>query len=650
MTARTLRAGLPLVLLAPAVFAQLPARSPAPFPLVPAPELGRLVPAPGALESLAASRDAELEVLLPDGARVVLELDRARSTAGGTLTVDGEIAGTLAQLLPRSSSAWIGRVQGLPGSSAQLAFSPLGSRGTISYGGEAWHLIAEPAPDGTWNGARSAWHSESALLRRGQSFEFECGTRTPEDWSPDVTPNQAGQGTLTDGGAEGGTVFDPIYNCRLALETDYAFFQKFGDVIAAADYALLLSDVVSAVYEQEIGAVLDVRNVSIYSSESTDPFSGTSPGALLDEIQSLWVGGLKVKHDLGHVLSGHSGGGVAYVDVLCNGTSGVGASTGIGGNLPLPLAQGPFNWDFIVYSHELGHQFGTSHTHNYCPPLDQCAPSDYFGSCQSSQVCQEGTIMSYCHLCSGGVANMDTTFHPTVETVLRNAVESSCLLPVGQGSGGSTGPPQIAAVLPPVTPAVVVDGPLVVTLEGDNFTGTTAVRVDGVELSTFPPAWFVEDKNTLTLDLPPSSSVGDVTIEVENAFGVTSDTLSVIHNGTPTLELVNSDPLFLVQLVGLEVLIGAAPGDVALLVGSTVYGQSVLPGVIDLEIGADFAVTVFLGSKVVSPTTGSAAWQVPLNGNLPIGTKIWLQGAVLRADNPVLPLEATNAQSGTVLF
>src|SRR5690606_25285714 len=63
------------------------------------------------------------------------------------------------------------------------------------------------------------------------------------------------------------------------------------------------------------------------------------------------------------------------------------------------------NWDLVVAAHELGHNFGAIHTHNYNPPLDGCGNGDCsapFG----------GTIMSYCHTCSGGLGNITLHFHP----------------------------------------------------------------------------------------------------------------------------------------------------------------------------------------------------------------------------------------------
>jgi hypothetical protein len=79
------------------------------------------------------------------------------------------------------------------------------------------------------------------------------------------------------------------------------------------------------------------------------------------------------------------------------------------------------NWDFVVVAHELGHNFGASHTHSYCPPLDNC-----YSNCDGMTTCTQGTLMSYCHLC-GGMANIRLEFHPFIAEVMRSNVASSCL-------------------------------------------------------------------------------------------------------------------------------------------------------------------------------------------------------------------------------
>ena len=90
------------------------------------------------------------------------------------------------------------------------------------------------------------------------------------------------------------------------------------------------------------------------------------------------------------------------------------ARYGISGNLhgafPLPVQDNSHdNWDLMVVSHELGHNFGTGHTHDsYNPPIDGCGNGDCANAFDT-------TIMSYCHLCPGGLSNMDMRFHPRVQ-------------------------------------------------------------------------------------------------------------------------------------------------------------------------------------------------------------------------------------------
>ncbi len=141
---------------------------------------------------------------------------------------------------------------------------------------------------------------------------------------------------------------------------------------------------------------------------------------------SAWGGNWPATADLAHFLSGDSlGGGVAYVNVLCNQNFGFGVSANLNGNINWPTwtgAPGNFTWDFVVVTHELGHNFGSQHTHDYCPPLDRC-----YASCSGSTVCSRGTIMSYCHVSCGGLANIDLYFHPVNADIMRERVNASCL-------------------------------------------------------------------------------------------------------------------------------------------------------------------------------------------------------------------------------
>jgi hypothetical protein len=147
---------------------------------------------------------------------------------------------------------------------------------------------------------------------------------------------------------------------------------------------------------------------------------------VLTEFRDAWAGNIPAGAALGHMLSGASlGCGVAWLDVLCNQQYGFSLSCCLNGGLTFPVSQGNNTWDFFVVAHELGHNFGSPHTHDYCPPLDHCA-----ANCDGTTQCtNQGTNMSYCHGCAGGMNNITTYFHPTVVGVMRTEAEASCLAP-----------------------------------------------------------------------------------------------------------------------------------------------------------------------------------------------------------------------------
>ena len=87
------------------------------------------------------------------------------------------------------------------------------------------------------------------------------------------------------------------------------------------------------------------------------------------------------------------GGGVAYVGVVCNPNVGFGLSTGLSGEYQ--SMGNSLVWDMFVFMHELGHNFGTYHTHDYSPTIDTCGS----GTCPIQLPrAKSATLMSYCHV------------------------------------------------------------------------------------------------------------------------------------------------------------------------------------------------------------------------------------------------------------
>lgn len=425
-------------LLAPAVQAQVTLE----FPLESGSRLpsGERVLSPdhGAIASLAALAGQGpvrlLGLTLPDGEVVDLDLvpiDIARRRFG--FRVDGRPRPDLLDGL--GLSVWRGHVSGEPHAPVHIAFGHYGSHGWIEREGQTLHLVARPDAGGDYLLGHTLITSDALLAARGVVGQLGCGLGDLPEMHGEGAPPPP---TPAIGLGSGGPC--SMLECTIAMETDYQLFTVFGNLGAMTSYVTTLLTFVSDRYETQINTVLTFPYLQFYTN-SNDPWTtqdgGGGAGALLTEFRNAWVGNVPTGARLAHFMSGANlGGGVAWLDVLCNNQYNFGVSGNINGGTTFPVQQNTTTWDFMVVAHEIGHNFASPHTHDYCPPLDQCAPSGYFGQCQTQQACtSSGTIMSYCHLCSGGMANITTYFHPSC--VLTMSLAAANCLP--QFGGGITG-------------------------------------------------------------------------------------------------------------------------------------------------------------------------------------------------------------------
>ncbi|MCH2133666.1 MAG: M12 family metallo-peptidase [Phycisphaerales bacterium] len=228
---------------------------------------------------------------------------------------------------------------------------------------------------------------------------------------------------------------------RLAIETDWQFTGNLfgGNTDASGEYAATLVGAMASIYIEDLDVGAQISYLSLWA-DSTDPWSGGSSSDQLVEFQSYWNANMDtVDRHLAHMFSGQGlGGGVAYVGAVCS-DYGYAVSGNLGGSFPLPIEDNNGNnWDLMVVSHETGHNCGTGHTHDYSPPIDGCGNGD----CSDAW---GGTIMSYCHLCDGGLSNMVMSFHPTIQITIENYLANVGCELGGDGSPPVAGIDQVAA-------------------------------------------------------------------------------------------------------------------------------------------------------------------------------------------------------------
>ncbi len=296
---------------------------------------------------------------------------------GSTVRFDITTTGFHAQVLtPRRAAAERGRMLG--GGAGEGA-----GRGV--WLGGAWYI--DPVSRG--DSMHHLSYFKRDLVNRHREA-WRCATLDPldglEELTGEVGIQRAGPTLRT-------------YRAAFACTGEYAAFH--GASVATAQAAIVTAiNRVNQIYEVEIAVrlVLVANNTAIvFTNGASDPFTNGNPGELIGESQEVITQIIgSANFDIGHVLN-TGGGGVAGLGVVCRTNSKAQGVTGLG----VPVGD-PFVIDYIC--HEVGHQFGASHTFN--SSLGACASN------RSSQSAYEpgsgSTIMGYTGICDSDDLQRDS--------------------------------------------------------------------------------------------------------------------------------------------------------------------------------------------------------------------------------------------------
>ncbi len=259
------------------------------------------------------------------------------------------------------------------------------------------------------------------------------------------------------GAASLGSVLDSPRVANIAIETDAEYFARFGDVTAALDYMADLIGYADLTYSRETSTDLRIGFARLWTGGAdSDPWTagacvdanndgtpdnkpcGTNDA--LNQLRDYWNANMaSLDRSTVHMLSGKAlGGGIAWIGALCDNMGiwrgqsydyGLSASLGAGFSWDGNQAHDPAAvvWDIVVVQHEIGHNFDSPHSHDYCNlggsalPIDNCWSGCQAGATLALPSCSSptpwftsgggaGTIMSYCHQRTGRYGNIAMTF------------------------------------------------------------------------------------------------------------------------------------------------------------------------------------------------------------------------------------------------
>jgi hypothetical protein len=332
-----------------------------------------------------------------------------------------------------------GSVSGDPSSFVLLNLSPVGSTGILHTQHRRQSLEMDFSGSGHSMLLDASKHESERTMADQRAAEEEYSA--PDEEGIILHPNAKDLVLAQARAARGGTLtlkIDCDMRCVNLLK------QKAGN---PQNYLAGVIAGTNVIYQRDLGRSIQIADLKLWMTESPYDSGTNSLGDLRKAYQNN-------KYDLVHLFTGIQEGGVAYMRTACSGArSGynVGVSS-IRGNWKGTQKASAYNWDLIVTAHELGHNVGSGHSHDYSPPIDECvscragftpAQCKSGGRTQgpvprNSPKCKRGTIMSYCHLC-GGTQNVDMKFHPRAITKIKDNLDRACGKTSGNSGGGNSG-------------------------------------------------------------------------------------------------------------------------------------------------------------------------------------------------------------------
>ena len=203
----------------------------------------------------------------------------------------------------------------------------------------------------------------------------------------------------------------------LAISIDEYTRNTFNSDQETLNWSLAIIAGVSQLYANHTNVEIQVSHSTIWNT--VDPYYQHNVcGDILSELASYWqANNAGIARTLVHFMSKRGlGCGVAWLNVLCSTSNGYAVSASLNNDTNFVLPNPAYTWNLEVVAHEIGHNFGSPHTHDCgwaadpttTPPfsgggIDDCGPQAGYGNSCGAPLPVIGTIMSYCHLGGPGI-------------------------------------------------------------------------------------------------------------------------------------------------------------------------------------------------------------------------------------------------------
>ncbi len=296
--------------------------------------------------------------------------------------------------------AFRGRGVDDPGMLAALDLTPSGLHALVLAPEGTW--LVDPLGDGRTDEHVAYFKRD---LPAGDDERSTCGVTSAG--ATDAVEIDAGRPVPTRSAA--GSILR-TYRAAVAATAEYTQYHGGSVALGLAAVATVLNRV-SAVYERDLAIRLQLvanNDLLIFTDALADPYSNGDEFAMLDQNQTtldLLIGASN--YDIGHVLGAGSG-GVAEIAKVCQPAKARGVS-----QRTVPVGDA-FAFDYVA--HEMGHQFGASHTFNGTSAA--CGPSRDPGS--AVETASGSTIMAYAGIC--GAEDLQTHNDDYFNTVSQAAI------------------------------------------------------------------------------------------------------------------------------------------------------------------------------------------------------------------------------------